>query len=85
MRNPDPCVQLEILDKSYITTRQIYQLIPGISLKRARQIYKDVLYKLVSEGYNIIPGLVPVRYVTDMYPLDRKGIERAVKRKTASV
>ena len=85
MRNPDPCIQLEILDMSYISASQIHKLVPGISMKRAREIYQRVVNDLVCEGYNTIPGLVPLKRVTDIFPLDRKGIERAAKRKTATV
>ena len=84
MRNPDPCIQLEILDKTYVSASQIHQLIPQISMRKAREIFREAVESLTSDGYRTIPGLIPLKYVTDMYPLDRKGIERAAKRRTAS-
>lgn len=84
MRNPDPCVQLDMMDLTYLNITQMWRMLP-IGRPGCTEIFYEIRRDIEAEGKKALPGVVPKDRVLKKYPLDRKGIERAAKRKSATV
>ena len=84
MKNLNVEEQLEILDKTYVSADEIYHLYP-FSKETARSLFDEVMNELINQDIPILPGRparVPLKRILERYPIDRKGIERSVSRKS---
>ena len=83
MRKPNPLVQEEILDQTYVSANDLYNLYP-ISKRVAYEWLNEVTKELIKEEIPLMPGrpqLIPLQRVLQKYPLNQEGIRRSAKRK----
>lgn len=83
MKNLNPLVQQEILDRTYVSANDLYQLYP-ISKQTAYMWVRSVVNDLIKENIPLMPGtptLIPLERILKDYPLNKEGIRRAAKRK----
>lgn len=78
MKNLDPQKQLEILSKSYVTAKDLYQLYP-CGMTWARKTVNRIQDDLASKGIPLLETrekYVPLREVLKLYPVDENRLKK---------
>lgn len=87
MKPLDPIVQEDILDQTYLSANDIYNLYP-LSQREARNLYNTIRLQMISQGVPLMrcrPGVVPIDRVLAVYPINEVAVRRAAKRKRMSI
>lgn len=86
MKLLDPIAQEDILDRTYLSTQDIYTLLP-LGRRESRNLFNTIRSQMIAEGVPLMPcrpSVVPLKRVLAVYPMNVAAVRRAAKRKRMS-